>query len=201
MSNHNGLFLHFRTVRILAISFLVCIFFLPQSWADEKAEDYILFISSSTFREEWANNLLDTVEESNRLESAFLANMSPEIRTPLNAIVGSSSILATEATEEERVEYLRVIEQNNELLLYTDQRRITQGINNFISNPMKFTAAGSITVGYDQSDNGYIRLFVTDTGRGSRSSRARSELNRSWAKVSLSGSNCPIGRWMHTALL
>ena len=43
--------------------------------------------------------------------------MSHEIRTPLNAIVGFSSILATEVSEEERVEYLDIIERNNELLL------------------------------------------------------------------------------------
>lgn len=59
----------------------------------------------------------EEAEESNRIKSAFLANMSHEIRTPLNAIVGFSSILATEVSEEERVEYLDIIERNNELLL------------------------------------------------------------------------------------
>ena len=59
----------------------------------------------------------EEAEESNRIKSAFLANMSHEIRTPLNAIVGFSSILATDVSEEDRVEYLSIIEQNNELLL------------------------------------------------------------------------------------
>ena len=59
----------------------------------------------------------EEAEESNWIKSAFLANMSHEIRTPLNAIVGFSSILATEVSEEERVEYLDIIERNNELLL------------------------------------------------------------------------------------
>ncbi|OKZ10452.1 MAG: PAS domain-containing sensor histidine kinase [Bacteroides oleiciplenus] len=167
----------------------------------------------------------EEAEESNRIKSAFLANMSHEIRTPLNAIVGFSSILATDVSEEEREEYLSIIEQNNELLLqlindildlskieagtleyvyanidinkmlseieqairirltdknvdlitvtplpelllYTDQRRITQVINNFISNAMKFTTAGSISMGYDLPKDGYIRFFVADTGAG-----------------------------------
>ena len=52
------------------------------------------------------------------------------------------------------------------LLLYTDQRRITQVLNNFISNAMKFTNAGNITFGYEEPKDGYIRFFVTDTGTG-----------------------------------
>lgn len=59
----------------------------------------------------------DRAEESNRLKSAFLANMSHEIRTPLNAIVGFSGILASTDTEEEKQEYISIIENNNTLLL------------------------------------------------------------------------------------
>ena len=171
------------------------------------------------------------------LKQSFLANMSHEIRTPLNAIVGFSSILATEVSEEERVEYLDIIERNNELLLqlindildlskieagtleyvyanvdinkmvseieqatsirltnkdvrlvtvtplpglllYTDQRRITQVFNNFISNALKFTAAGSITIGYGMPENSYIRFYVTDTGTGISSENAQGIFNR-----------------------
>lgn len=59
----------------------------------------------------------EKAEEANRLKSAFIANMSHEIRTPLNAIVGFSSVLATAKNEEERQEYIHLIEHNNELLL------------------------------------------------------------------------------------
>lgn len=59
----------------------------------------------------------EEAEESNRIKSAFLANMSHEIRTPLNAIIGFSSLLATDVSEEERIEYLSIIEHNNAILL------------------------------------------------------------------------------------
>lgn len=59
----------------------------------------------------------DRAEESNRLKSAFLANMSHEIRTPLNAIVGFSGILASTDEEQEKQEYVSIIENNNTLLL------------------------------------------------------------------------------------
>ena len=59
----------------------------------------------------------EEAEESNQIKSTFLANISHEMRTPFNAIVGFLSILATGVSEEERVEYLNIIERNNELLL------------------------------------------------------------------------------------
>lgn len=62
-------------------------------------------------------NAKDQAEESNRLKSAFLANMSHEIRTPLNSIVGFSEILAYTTDENEKQEYLNIINNNNNLLL------------------------------------------------------------------------------------
>lgn len=59
----------------------------------------------------------DKAEELDRLKSAFLANMSHEIRTPLNSIVGFSSLLAETDDREERQEYIKIVEANNELLL------------------------------------------------------------------------------------
>lgn len=56
-------------------------------------------------------------EESDRMKSAFIANMSHEIRTPLNAIVGFSTLLAQAETEEEKQEYLNIIQSSNEFLL------------------------------------------------------------------------------------
>ena len=59
----------------------------------------------------------DKAEELDRLKSAFLANMSHEIRTPLNAIVGFSSLLAETDSRNERQEYIKIVQENNELLL------------------------------------------------------------------------------------
>lgn len=56
-------------------------------------------------------------EEANRLKSAFLANMSHEIRTPLNAIVGFSNLLVESEDSEEKHEFMKIIDSNNELLL------------------------------------------------------------------------------------
>lgn len=55
-------------------------------------------------------------EESNRLKTTFVANISHEIRTPLNAIVGFSALLS-EADDEDKKEYVRIISDNTNLLL------------------------------------------------------------------------------------
>lgn len=60
---------------------------------------------------------IEKAEESNRMKSAFLANMSHEIRTPLNAIVGFSQLLADAENKQEQAEFMRIIENNNNLLL------------------------------------------------------------------------------------
>lgn len=58
----------------------------------------------------------EKAEESDRLKSAFLANMNHEIRTPLNAIVGFSQVLIDEEDIEARKQFARIIQNNNDLL-------------------------------------------------------------------------------------
>ena len=57
-------------------------------------------------------------EESDRLKTAFLANMGHEIRTPLNAIVGFADLLPVVQSEEERSQLITEIQNNNQKLLH-----------------------------------------------------------------------------------
>ena len=56
-------------------------------------------------------------EKADKMKSVFLANMSHEICTPLNAIVGFSEIIAVTENEEEKLQYLEIIQKNSNLLL------------------------------------------------------------------------------------
>lgn len=60
---------------------------------------------------------MQKVREADKLKSAFLANMSHEIRTPLNAIIGFSNIIAVADEKEEKEEYVKIINNNSDLLL------------------------------------------------------------------------------------
>ena len=83
----------------------------------------------------------DKAEEHDRVKSAFLANMSHEIRTPLNSIVGFSSLLAETDDREERQEYIKIVETNNELLLQLvsdilDLSKIESGTFDFVRSDL-----------------------------------------------------------------
>ena len=164
-------------------------------------------------------------EESDRLKTAFLANMGHEIRTPLNAIVGFADLLPVVESEEDRNQLISEIQKNNykllniidglvsmskveaeakslvksqtnivpvlqeiadyyrtmvdgstvvlatqfpypEILMNTDITKFKEIVNNLMQNAVKFTAHGSITLGFDLQQGDKLLLWVLDTGKG-----------------------------------
>jgi signal transduction histidine kinase len=86
-------------------------------------------------------------EESNSLKTAFLANLSHEVRTPMNVMLGFAELLKSEfLTHEERIEYIDIINQNGfQLLKIMDNllevskfqsRRSVQSPKPFYLNPI-----------------------------------------------------------------
>lgn len=164
--------------------------------------------------------------EANRLKSAFISNISHEVRTPLNAIVGFSELLTEEEfPEEEKTGFASTINHSSELLLnlvndvlelsrlesgraafsfkpvdltdcccqamasvehrlapgvrlvfrssvpafelVTDPLRLQQLLGHLLSNAVKFTKEGEISLVYETDDEKQqVRFSVTDTGCG-----------------------------------
>lgn len=53
-----------------------------------------------------------------------------------------------------------------ECIIHTDKNRVMQIFCNYISNAIKYTSEGSITIGYYPPKENKLRLFVRDTGCG-----------------------------------
>lgn len=117
-------------IEVMKFSFRSCYFTKEYIWYDKIGEVYefdsegkpfksigILRDITSDKRQEEDRQAKLLAEESDRMKSAFIANMSHEIRTPLNAIVGFSTLMAQAETEDEKQEYLKIIESSNEFLL------------------------------------------------------------------------------------
>lgn len=92
-------------------------FFACETAGEDEIEFFGIDVSERKKQEEDLIEAREAAKESDRLKSAFLANMSHEIRTPLNAIVGFSNMLADCDNEEERREFIQIINTNNDQLL------------------------------------------------------------------------------------
>jgi PAS domain S-box-containing protein len=103
-----------------------------------------------TDRKKAENELLiakERAEESNRLKTAFLANLSHELRTPMNGILGFAELLDDDTlTKEVRNEYISVINDSGQSLLEVitnlmdiskiDSRQIESSFRSFNLNGM-----------------------------------------------------------------
>lgn len=56
-------------------------------------------------------------EKANQDKTAFIASISHEVRTPLNAIVGFSELLAEDVHEEDKKEFATIINDSSEVLM------------------------------------------------------------------------------------
>lgn len=76
-------------------------------------------ISKQKFAVQAIEEARKKAEEADMLKAAFLQNISHEVRTPLNAIVGFSNVLLTdEVSRPERLNYLQIITRNCQILLH-----------------------------------------------------------------------------------
>lgn len=83
-----------------------------------------------------------------------------DINRTCNEIINSMQIKMPPKVE------LRFEEYSSECTVHTDKNRLVQVVTNFINNAIKFTSAGSISLGYQEVDDNHIKFYVRDTGIG-----------------------------------
>ena len=90
-------------------------------YEDEKLVALEGFISDITERKRIEEELIrakEKAEQSDRLKTAFLHNISHKIRTPMNAIVGFTTLLdSPDTNDESRKQYIDIIYQSSNQLL------------------------------------------------------------------------------------
>lgn len=63
------------------------------------------------------NESLEKSIQSDKLKTSFISNITHEIRTPLNAIIGFSNLLIGSNNDDEKKEYITIVQENNDNLL------------------------------------------------------------------------------------
>ncbi|MCM1167462.1 MAG: response regulator [Lachnospiraceae bacterium] len=86
-----------------------------QEELNSKLEESNAMLASA---KETAEQAFKIAEEANRAKSSFLSNMSHDIRTPMNAIIGFSTLMAKDAENPDKVrEYTKKITSSGQHLL------------------------------------------------------------------------------------
>lgn len=103
----------------------ILLMIVPQKY-DENGRVVSVLLANRDFTEEKKRELKQEealrqekikAEKANEAKSIFLFNMSHDIRTPINAIVGYSQLMKKELTNPKLVHYQEMIEQSSKLLL------------------------------------------------------------------------------------
>ena len=128
---------------------------VPQKY-DENGRVVSVLLANRDFTEEKKRELEQEealrqekikAEKANEAKSIFLFNMSHDIRTPMNAIVGYSQLMKKELTNPKLIHYQEMIEQSSKLLLsiinnVLDMARVESGKMELDEN---YEVVGNIT--------------------------------------------------------
>src|SRR5574344_2544799 len=61
--------------------------------------------------------LRDKAEAANKMKTLFIQSVSHEVRTPLNAIIGFSALVCEDTSDEERLNYTKIINDSSKQLI------------------------------------------------------------------------------------
>ncbi len=139
--------------------------------AEEKREYVNIIENNNTLLLQLINDILDISKiEAGTLEFVY-ANI--DLNEMMREIEQATKLRMTS----DKIE-LNFEKHLPDCFINTERNRVTQVINNFLSNAIKFTSEGSIRFGYEMQGNNLLRFYVTDTGCGIPEDKIRSIFGR-----------------------
>ncbi|PUZ26233.1 histidine kinase [Chitinophaga parva] len=111
-------------------------------------------------------NLIDEILDLSRIESGKMELEYTEV--PIKAVAQDMQSLFAPIAKEKGLAFNIATDPLLPSLMETDKMRLEQILKNLVSNALKFTAAGSVTLTFSSlpGDAGSVKIAVRDTGIG-----------------------------------
>lgn len=126
----------------------------------EKFENYIQVINASGKQ---LLNVIHDIIEISKIQSGQLDVIKEE--THPKKIIQQIRKLYKTIIKDSHLDFIFEYDETEDIVIYSDTKRIIQVFSNLIDNAIKYTNEGKITIGYNRKNNA-IRFFVRDTGIG-----------------------------------
>ncbi len=125
-------------------------------------------------------SMLDNIVSMSRLEAKGAATLNKEtfaLKSVFDELFEKFSDKARKSGD-----ILQIEDDNHLPTLHTDRERLSEIVNQYLDNALKYTTHGLITVGCKTDDN-VIRIFVRDTGKGIAADKCNEQLFERFFKV------------------
>ena len=129
----------------------------------DEAELRHVYMSLVQENNELLLNLISDILDISKIEAGMIDIVMGRVDVPqlCREVIATFSHKKRDSAVE-----LRFDENSPQIVIDADKNRIVQVLSNFLTNALKFTAKGSITLSYTLEDENQVRFCVTDTGKG-----------------------------------
>ena len=149
---------------------------LSMAQSDEERAELVALIKQNNAR---LLRLFDDMTNMSKLEAG--GDAVKKARFNLNQLLMEVADGFADKSRETGVKI--VVETKPEALQpFSDRHRLREILNQYMDNAMKFTSKGSVTLGYQVND-GMLRIWVRDTGRGIPASHCNEHLFERFFKI------------------
>ena len=127
---------------------------------DDERESYMSLVEENN---ELLLNLISDILDISKIEAGTVELIITRVDV---ARLCREVISTCSHKKHEEAVVLRFDESSPQIMVDADKNRIMQVLSNFITNALKFTTKGSVTLSYRLEDDGLLHFCVTDTGKG-----------------------------------